>query len=317
MMLYYRIPGSGFETAEAFTCLPLPRFMARIRGTRMNPKFDLTGHTFGHLTVIEYAYSKNNSRYWKCHCDCGTDCVVKGDSLKRGNTKSCGHLKCTPPENKYGAWIIGQKFNRLTVLAFAGSNTYESRTWRCKCDCGNECVVTTSDLKNGIVKSCGCLRRDVASKKNFVNLNGQKFGRLSVIELKGSLDNRRIWICRCDCGRMTEVPTNSLLSGNSKSCGCLRIDNAREAMKSKRTYVGEYKNGHTRIYRIWRSMCQRCYYVNDVGYHNYGARGIEVCDEWRFEPLKFQEWALNNGYDDSLSIDRIDCNGNYEPSNCR
>lgn len=309
--------GSGFETAEVFTCLPLPHFTTRIRGTRMNPKYDLTGRTFGHLTVIEYAYSKNGTRCWKCHCDCGAECVVRGEKLKNGSTKSCGHLKHTPSENKHGAWLIGQKFNRLTVLEFVGTDTSKSRIWRCRCDCGNECIVRTSRLVNSVVKSCGCLRKEVVSNKTFIDLTGQRFGRLSVTGLKGSFDNHRIWICKCDCGRMTEVPTNSLLSGNTKSCGCLRIDNARDVRKSMRTYVGEYKNGQTRIYRIWHGMCQRCYNLNSDQYKNYGARGITVCSEWRSEPLKFQDWALNNGYDDTLSIDRINPNGNYEPSNCR
>lgn len=74
---------------------------------------------------------------------------------------------------------------------------------------------------------------------------------------------------------------------------------------------------HTRIDNIYKSMISRCYNANSCNFKHYGAKGIKVCDEWGNDRRRFYEWAFNNGYKDDLTIDRIDCFGNYEPSNCR
>lgn len=83
---------------------------------------------------------------------------------------------------------------------------------------------------------------------------------------------------------------------------------------------GNFKHGYTykdRIYRIWRNMKTRCYNINHERYYCYGGKGVVVCDEWKDNFINFKEWAFSNGYNDSLTIDRIDSDGNYEPSNCR
>ena len=142
------------------------------------------------------------------------------------------------------------------------------------------------------------------------DLTGQKFNMLTVIEkdCNNRTDNKAHWICKCDCGNYTVVRGTYLVNSRTKSCGCLR---------GEAQY--EYKHGlsNTRLYRIWCAMKQRCYSESFDGYKNYGGRGITICDEWLNDFQVFYDWSMANGYAENLTIDRIDVNGNYEPSNCR
>lgn len=124
--------------------------------------------------------------------------------------------------------------------------------------------------------------------------------------------NQAYWLCKCDCGNTIVTVGYCLRSGDTKSCGCLLNENRG---KSSKTH-GMTK---TRLYHVWLSMKERCYTSTCNTYKNYGGRGIKICDEWLGENgfVNFKEWSLANGYAEDLSIDRIDVNGNYEPSNCR
>ena len=146
------------------------------------------------------------------------------------------------------------------------------------------------------------------------NIIGEKYGRLTVIKYIGNNKyNRSIWECKCDCGKTCNADKNVLQQGHKQSCGCLNHEN--HLYRPKRKSHG--KCG-TRLYRIWKKMKSRCTNKNDPDYKKwYGSRGIKVCDEWQNDFLKFYNWAINNGYKDNLSIDRINVNGNYEPSNCK
>ena len=120
------------------------------------------------------------------------------------------------------------------------------------------------------------------------------------------------WLCRCDCGTERIVSAHSLRNGSSQSCGCYHSDIMHDVGKVNVTHG----MSNSRLYRIYKHMRNRCYNKNDARYKYYGARGIVVCDEWqKFET--FRDWALSNGYSDSLSIDRIDYNKDYCPNNCR
>ena len=143
------------------------------------------------------------------------------------------------------------------------------------------------------------------------DLTGQRFGSLVAIELanKPPMKNA-IWKCRCDCGKYVNIYAQNLIKGKSKSCGCNR---AKYVSDSKIKHGKRY----TRIYGIWSGMKARCYSVSDCNYPNWGGRGIVMCDEWKDNFESFYNWAINNGYSDNLSIDRINNDGNYEPSNCR
>lgn len=150
-----------------------------------------------------------------------------------------------------------------------------------------------------------------------IDLTGEKFGRLTVIckaeRPSHIITKSTYWLCKCDCGNETVVLASSLKGGKSKSCGCYNL----EKIKQRNTKHG-LRN--TVLYNSWRAMKERCYNKNFKQYKDYGGRGISVCGEWLNKEngfTNFYNWAIANNYKDGLSIDRIDVNGNYDPSNCR
>lgn len=150
----------------------------------------------------------------------------------------------------------------------------------------------------------------------FRDLTGQKFGRLKVDRIYGKDKyNKYLYECTCDCGNQYVTHGRSLLNGACKSCGCLNYDVKIEKSKYKGLAQEE-----KRLYHIWKGMIARCYSIQNENYSDYGGRGITVCDEWR-EPTfgfpAFVDWARKNGYDDTLTIDRIDNNKGYSTDNCR
>ena len=153
------------------------------------------------------------------------------------------------------------------------------------------------------------------------DLTNQRFGRLTAIERAEpyiSPQGRKLsrWKCLCDCGKTTIVTINSLTCGKTKSCGCYSREHMIEAGKAWGFASKKHGETGTRLYRTWDNMKRRCNNPKVKDFPNYGGRGISVCDEWQaFD--SFRDWALNNGYTENLTIDRIDVNGNYEPSNCR
>jgi len=147
-------------------------------------------------------------------------------------------------------------------------------------------------------------------------IEGKAFGRLQVLKLdhrkKNKWGSRSFYLCSCECGTEKIIRRDHLTSGATKSCGCLEKENLDKIM-FKKTH-GQTK---TKLYYVWNTMRMRCRNKGVENYRNYGGRGIKVCKSWNesFEP--FYEWAIKNGYQEGLTIDRIDVNGNYEPSNCR
>lgn len=139
-----------------------------------------------------------------------------------------------------------------------------------------------------------------------VELSGKKFGFLAVTSRAESRNGKAYWNCICDCGNETVVSGSNLRSGAVKSCGCL-------IRKEKDTH----HLSNTRLYRIWRAMINRCYDKNYWAYKYYGAKGVTICDEWLNDFVEFKNWALSNGYSDSLTIDRIDNDNGYLPENCK
>ena len=128
------------------------------------------------------------------------------------------------------------------------------------------------------------------------------------------MTKRIMYHCKCDCGTERDVISGSLSKGQSKSCGCLQ----REWAKNGDGFRRHSMTG-SRLHRIWKNMHTRCFNTNNYKYKNYGGRGITICEDWLGKDgfMNFYNWSIANGYDDSLTIDRIDVDGNYEPSNCR
>ena len=144
---------------------------------------------------------------------------------------------------------------------------------------------------------------------DIIDLTGKKIGRLTIVSrAENSSSGHTRWNCVCECGNALIVVSQSLRTGRTKTCGCR--DQSVHGCSS------------TRLYNVWRGMKQRCSYERGKTYKDYGARGISVCDEWKNDFTAFRDWALENGYNQDApyggcTLDRINVDGNYEPSNCR
>lgn len=219
--------------------------------------------------------------------------------------------------------LQGQRFGSLTVvkrmpdkIANSGKKVTQ---WLCQCDCGGTTVTSTQRLTTGHTTSCGCKVRKNKGHA-FEDLTGKRFNRLTVIRYLEK-DERTVrtynWLCQCDCGKIVKANANKLKNGLQKSCGCL---------KEERKYaIGEvnkkYKHSNKRLYAVYKGILDRCYNPKHREYHNYGERGITVCQEWLDDYDCFAEWALANGYKPDAefgecTIDRNDVDKGYSPDNC-
>lgn len=176
--------------------------------------------------------------------------------------------------------------------------------WLCECECGGKAVVQKGNLISGSVSSCGCIKRE---RQNII---GKRFGRLTVVDFDhiDTFGNPYL-VCECDCGNTVIVRRGNLSHGTTTSCGCYHWERLRDSHTT-------HGLSNDRLYGIWRHMRSRCENINDDRYYRYGARGIQVCDDWQdFE--KFYNWAISSGYEPDLTIDRINNDDGYYPDNCR
>lgn len=261
-------------------------------------KIDLTGKRFNKLVVLREGKKSNTGIIrWICRCDCGNESLVIGNQLKNGKTKSCGCLKNRLQREN----LLGKKFGKLTVIK-KGTKTGSGQVrWICICDCGSrkEVEVLAANLKKGHTTGCGCRRNH--DKK--IDLTGKKINMLTVIRQDGyNKSGQANWLCKCECGDFTTVDGYRLRRGELKSCGCL--------------LGGKHGLRKHPLYHIWKDMRYRCHSENSKA-NTYRENNIVVCENWRNDPSTFIRWAENNGYKKGLQIDRINNDGNYEPSNCR
>jgi hypothetical protein len=207
--------------------------------------------------------------------------------------------------------ISGKRFGRLVAIR-QHSDRY--RYWVCKCDCGGEIICRKDSLKNGLTKSCGCIKTGRPMKDR----SGQRFGRLVVIEphLAKQYDGHVWWSCLCDCGQTTVVRGSSLEDGTTRSCGCLAIE-----MTIKRGHLTrgirrkEFRLEDHPLYSTWHSIKSRCHCKSRKDWLYYGGRGITVCDRWIHSFDAFVEDVGERP--PGMILGRIDRDGNYEPNNCR
>jgi len=149
-----------------------------------------------------------------------------------------------------------------------------------------------------------------------IKMVGKRFGRLQVIKEAFSNHSGVHYVCLCDCGTITKATKGAnLRNGTTKSCGCLQKEIVTQRVTS-------HQKSNSRLYRVWCGMRERCNSEKAAKYKFYGGRGISVCEEWNNSFENFYHWAMNNGYNQNAkrgecTLDRIDNNGNYEPSNCR
>lgn len=142
-----------------------------------------------------------------------------------------------------------------------------------------------------------------------LDLSGQRFGKLVAYKEAGhNKEGRTMWQCKCDCGGEKTATTHDLRCGNTRSCGCIQRE------------ISSWKFGipHKKLTHVYNGMKRRCYSKTEKNYEDYGGRGIKICDEWMGENgrEKFVVWALENGYREGLTIERINVDGDYSPDNC-
>ena len=208
--------------------------------------------------------------------------------------------------------LTGKRFGKLTVVEHSSKSTKGRTYWKCRCDCGRTVDVRSDHLTSGRISACGC-----SSITGFKDLSGKRFGRLLVKCRVGTKNGSPLWKCKCDCGNEKLATSRALCSHNVQSCGCMQDEN-------RKTLHGKLTHGlsKSRLYGVWADMKSRCTNPHAENYKNYGGRGISICAEWLNDFAAFYKWAMSNGYDPNApkgkcTIDRIDVNGNYEPSNCR
>lgn len=204
--------------------------------------------------------------------------------------------------------IAGQRFGRLVALAPCDKDKNGHYIWLCRCDCGKEITVSSTNLLTMHTTSCGCTRHTNGATKKLAKIDKEIKGRVinGILIIERHHQDARgawVWSCRCHCGNIFYTYPKDIKSNHTSSCGCIK---------------GNYKHGlyKDKKYSVWCGMLSRCNCPTCEAYPNYGGRGITVCEEW-LEFINFNDWAEHSGYEEGLELDRIDNESSYSPDNCR
>lgn len=207
-----------------------------------------------------------------------------------------------PVGTRFGKLVIAGEPERIKIPNALGWYYY----YPCQCDCGTLKKIKSQPLLSGVTKSCRCLYKEAAkNRKSYIDLTGQRFGRLIALTRIAINGKPGRWLCQCDCGNQTEVAVNQLKSARTKSCGCLRLD------------INKTHDGHKDPeYAIWSAIKSRCYNPKNKAYLNYGGRGIAMSNRWLYS---FENFITDMGKRPSskYSIERKDNDGNYDANNCK
>jgi hypothetical protein len=245
-----------------------------------------------HRTMV---HGKNKWSELIKRCDCQKE---EREERKRWEIEKSEKIKKTAIVNR-----VGEIFGDYEIISADDIDEKPKYTMRC-IECGAEKIILANSF--GQRKNFHCTKHYVCPVKYDESYIGAKNNFLTVVGLSRFENGHRAFVCQCDCGNIKKIEPTMWEKGYVKTCGChINID-----------YL-EHTEELDRLRRIYSCMKQRCYNANAPAYENYGARGVEICQEWLDNRDCFIEWALNNGYANDLSIDRINVNGNYEPSNCR
>ena len=266
---------------------------------------ELKGMQFGRLTVLGSTGKNQQGKYvWLCSCVCGNTKEILGGSLVNGRTQSCGCLHkevISRGASLRFKNIAGKRVGRLTIISRSNGGY-----WNTRCDCGEEKRVFGQYLRDGATRSCGCLREDYR-KSNMQRLEGQRFGRLTVIRrdiLKRK--NRPYWLCLCDCGAEAIIYGNSLTGGHTQSCGCLQKETCRlptgVANRNKTLY--QYKTSATSRGLVWELSSQE-----------FDSTVTKDCYYCGKPPSNTATSSVSNGAFQYNGIDRKDNNQGYTPQN--
>lgn len=178
--------------------------------------------------------------------------------------------------------LVGLKSGRLEVIECFGKNRHGQHTWRCRCECGNTCVVVGGPLRSGGTKSCGCLRIEQLIQRTRVDITGQRFGRLVAIELVGVKRRSCTWLCQCDCGNQKVMVLGDIQSGRTQSCGCLNREKISQrsriditGQRFGRWYV-EKEFGTKDSQVFWQCRCD-CGNTRVISTHSLRSGGTHSC----------------------------------------
>lgn len=256
----------------------------------MPSAIDITGQRFGRLVAVRRA----ESRKWLFRCDCGIEKAIQACNVKKGVSSSCGCLRKEVTGERAGDRdMLGKRFGQLSVVRSAGKGGDHGHRllWQCLCDCGMQVVVAGKSLRNGNTKSCG-------HTQERGSLIGRVFSRLTVVALDHHVEGAggsRYWRCLCSCQREVVVGTSCLVSGNTKSCGCLKSDTA----------VQNFRNEGIEAYRLnpdyaarpsWIYLAEVASVVDKVGIAFDVDARARTSDYsriwWKRRLTRAQSWAV-------------------------
>lgn len=285
----------------------------------IEPK-NVVGEKYNRFTIVEHVGYKisggKRQKMVRALCECGNERVAEYREIKRGKRKSCG---CINEErkrkinagDKFGFWEVIKETDK-----YKHTDGSSERRFECKCVCQKEKSVNIQSLLNGSSKSCGCQGR-VKEKLpeikpiSLEELNKQDLGEWKAIDIiQYYKTNKKLVekiVIQCSCGTKEEkVYKEGLIKVGNKMC--------TPCFKYKKSYINNLPH-KKRLHNIWGNMKTRCRKPKSKDFIRYGAKGVNICDEWcKF--INFYNWALENGYTEELTIDRKDSNGNYCPENC-